>query len=76
MHRPVDDVTEVVGVATLPSAQWRGAGTAATAALVREALSSGASLVFLPAANDDIARMYERLGVRRFARAGIADYGA
>jgi len=73
MHQPVDDVTEVVAVATLPSARRRGAATAVTAALVLEALASGASLVFLSAASDDIARMYERLGFRRVARAGMAE---
>ena len=73
MHQLVDDVTEVVGVATLPTARRRGAATAVTAALVREALSSGASLVFLSAASDAIARIYEKLGFRRIARAGIAE---
>ena len=73
LHQPVDDVTEVVGVATLPSARRRGIGAAVTSALVRHALTSGLDLVFLSAASDDVARIYERLGFRRVARAGIAE---
>ena len=73
LHQPVDDVTEVVGVATLPSARRRGIGAAVTSALVRHALTSGLDLIFLSAASDDVARIYERLGFRRVARAGIAE---
>jgi ribosomal protein S18 acetylase RimI-like enzyme len=71
-HQPIDDVTEVVGVATLPSARRRGIGAAVTGALVHHAMASGLGLVFLSAASDDVARIYERLGFRRAARAGIA----
>jgi len=74
-HRPVDGVTEVVGVATLPSARRRGVGAAVAGALVHEALTSGQGLVFLSAAGDDVARIYERLGFRAAARAGIAEAG-
>jgi predicted GNAT family acetyltransferase len=71
----VAEVTEVVGVATLPSARRRGIGAAVTGALVAHALASGLGLVFLSAASDDVARIYERLGFRRVARAGIAEPG-
>ncbi len=71
-HQPVDGVTEVVGVATLPSARRRGIGAAVTGALVHDAIASGLDLVFLSAAGDDVARIYERLGFRRAATAGIA----
>ena len=73
VHQPVGDTTEVVGVATLPSARRRGLGAAVTAALVAHATASALDLVFLSAASDDVARIYERLGFRRVARAGIAD---
>jgi ribosomal protein S18 acetylase RimI-like enzyme len=72
-HQPVGGVTEVVGVATLPSARRRGIGAAVTGALVGHAMASGLDLVFLSAASDDVARIYERLGFRRVARAGIAE---
>ncbi len=40
-HNPVADVTEIVGVATLPAARRRGAGRAVTAALVADATAGG-----------------------------------
>ena len=73
VHQPVGDTTEVVGVATLPLARRRGLGAAVTAALVANATASALDLVFLSAASDDVARIYERLGFRRVAQAGIAD---
>ena len=66
-HQPLGAVTEVVGVATLPSHGRRGLATAVTAALVSDARRGGAELVFLSAGNEDVARMYSRLG---FARVG------
>ena len=73
VHQPVGDTTELVGIATLPSARRSGVGAAVTAALVAHALESGLDLVFLSAAGDDVARIYERLGFRRVALAGIAE---
>ena len=40
-HNPVGDVTEIVGVATLPSARRRGLGAAVTDTLVADALRRG-----------------------------------
>jgi ribosomal protein S18 acetylase RimI-like enzyme len=71
-HQPLDGVTEVVGVATLPSARRRGLGTAVTDLLVQDALRRGLDPIFLSAASDEVARIYERLGFRRAATAGIA----
>ena len=71
-HQPVDGVTEVVGVATLPSARRRGLGAAVTAALVDDARRGGADIVFLSAGSDDVARVYGRLGFERVGTAGIA----
>ena len=75
IHQPLGDVTEVVGVATLPAARRRGIGAAVTGALVAHALEAGLEVVFLSAASDDVARIYERLGFRRVALAGIAEPG-
>jgi ribosomal protein S18 acetylase RimI-like enzyme len=72
MHQPVADVTELLGVATLPSARRRGVGASLTCALVGHALASGLDLVFLTAASGDVARIHGRLGFRREALAGIA----
>lgn len=69
----VDDVAEIAGVATLPSARRRGLGGAVTAALARHALDAGVDLVFLSAGSDDIARVYARVGFRRVGTACIAE---
>jgi len=71
-HNPVGDVTEVVGVATLPAVRRQGLGGAVTGALVADALVGGADVVFLSAGGEDIARVYHRLGFRRVGTACIA----
>lgn len=72
-HIPVGDVTEVVGVGTLPSARRQGLALAVTAALVEDALAHGARTVFLSAGDEDVARLYGRLGFRPVGTALIAD---
>jgi GNAT superfamily N-acetyltransferase len=71
-HQPVDVdgrvLSEVVGVATLPRFRGRGLGAGLTSALVEHARQT-AELVFLAAGNDDVARVYERVG---FARVGTS----
>ncbi|MFL5681559.1 MAG: GNAT family N-acetyltransferase [Chloroflexota bacterium] len=71
-HQPVDGVTEIVGVGTLPSARRRGVGTAVTAALVADARAAGLQTIFLSASSDAVARVYERLGFVRVGHAGLA----
>ena len=71
-HQPVDGVTEIVGVATLPSLRRRGIGSSITAALVADARDAGLHTVFLSAASDAVARVYERLGFVRVGHAGLA----
>jgi GNAT superfamily N-acetyltransferase len=71
-HNPVGDVTEVVGVATLPAVRRQGLGGAVTGALVADALAGGADIVFLSAGGEDVARVYHRLGFRRIGTACIA----
>jgi ribosomal protein S18 acetylase RimI-like enzyme len=71
-HQPVDGTTEIVGVATLPTARRRGLGAAITGALVDDARVAGVETIFLSAAGDDVARVYERLGFVRVGQAGLA----
>ncbi len=71
-HQPVGDVTELVGIATLPAARRRGLGAAVTARLVEDAKERGVGTVFLSAGSDDVARVYEKVGFRRVATACIA----
>jgi GNAT superfamily N-acetyltransferase len=66
------DVAEVVGVATLPSARRRGLGAAVAGALAAAALERGLGTVFLSAQDEDVARVYERVGFRRVGTAGLA----
>jgi ribosomal protein S18 acetylase RimI-like enzyme len=71
-HQPVGAVSEVVGVGTLPSARRRGIGLALTGRLVEDAISRGVGLVFLSAADEGVARLYERVGFRRVGTACFA----
>jgi GNAT superfamily N-acetyltransferase len=70
-HQPVDGVTEVVGVATLPVVRRQGLGGAVTGSLVEDALERGVGTVFLSAGSEDIARVYGRLGFKRVGTACI-----
>ncbi|MFG2827399.1 GNAT family N-acetyltransferase [Streptomyces sp. NPDC048434] len=72
-HQPVGKVSEIVGVGTLPTARRRGLGLAVTAALVSDARSRGVETLFLSAGDDDVARIYARLGFRFVATALIAE---
>jgi len=71
-HQPVNGSSEVVGVATLPAFRRRGLATAVTAMLVVDAHERGVDTVFLSADDDDVARIYERVGFPRIGAAGAA----
>nr|WP_256338839.1 GNAT family N-acetyltransferase [Streptomyces sp. 2112.3] len=75
-HQPVGKVSEIVGVGTLPAARRRGLGLAVTAALVADARSRGVETLFLSAGDDDVARIYARLGFCSVATAMIAEPAA
>jgi len=63
-HQPIDDVSEVVGVATLPAFRRRGVGAALTAYLARDAFERGVKTLFLSASDEAVARTYARIGFR------------
>ena len=75
-HHPVEldgrEVSEVTGVATLPRLRGRGLGAGLASALVAHALENAAT-VFLVAGDDDVARVYERVGFAQLATAGVAE---
>jgi GNAT superfamily N-acetyltransferase len=75
-HHPLDvdgtEVTEVTGVATLPRLRGRGLGAGLTSALAEHARET-ADLVFLTAGDDDVARVYERVGFAWIGTTGVAD---
>ncbi len=72
-HQPVEGVTEIVGVACLPAYRRRGLGAAVTSLLVRDALARGVTTVCLSADDEDVARMYARLGFERLGAVGAAE---
>jgi len=75
-HQPVEvdgaEISEVVGVATLPRYRGRGLGAGLTSALVEHARQT-ADLVFLSAGDDDVARVYERAGFARVGSSCLAE---
>lgn len=68
-HQPIDGASEIMAVATLPYARRRGLAQAVTTTLVQDAHAAGVGLMLLSAQDDDVARVYERVG---FARVGHA----
>jgi ribosomal protein S18 acetylase RimI-like enzyme len=72
-HQPVGDVTEIVGVGTLPTRRRQGLAALVTGMLVADAREHGADVVFLSAGSEDIARVYGRLGFERIGTACIAE---
>ena len=71
-HGPRGATTELAGIAVLPRARRRGAGVAITAALVEDARARGVRTPFLSAQDDDVARVYARVGFVRVGTACIA----
>ncbi|WP_409329908.1 GNAT family N-acetyltransferase [Trujillonella humicola] len=75
-HQPLDvdgrEVSEITGVATLPRLRGRGLGAGLTSALAEHARET-ADLVFLTAGDDDVARVYERVGFAWIGTTGVAD---
>lgn len=68
-YTPLARVAEIVGVGTLPAYRRRGLAGAVTAALTAHALAAGVEIVFMSADDEDVARIYRRLG---FADCGTA----
>jgi ribosomal protein S18 acetylase RimI-like enzyme len=59
-------VAEIVGVVTRNDRRRRGVAAAVTSELVRRHFEHDGDFVFLDAANEDAASVYERLGFNRF----------
>jgi predicted GNAT family acetyltransferase len=69
---PRGAVAELTGIATLPAWRRRGVGAMVTAALTQAAAAAGVRTVFVSAGDEDVARVYERVGFRRVASVGEA----
>ena len=59
---PLDGLSELVGVATTPSLQRKGSGTAVSSAAVAAAFDCGAEAVFLVAEDERAGQIYNRIG--------------
>jgi ribosomal protein S18 acetylase RimI-like enzyme len=62
----LEGAAEVVGVVTRADQRRRGVAATVTADLVSRAFAAGGDFVFLDAANEGAARIYEALGFKRF----------
>jgi GNAT superfamily N-acetyltransferase len=71
-YQGADGAAELVGIVTLPAARRRGLGAAISAFVARHALERGYDLVFLGAADEDVARVYAKIGFHRVGTACIA----
>ncbi len=60
------EVAEIVGVVTRNDRRRRGVAATVTSELVGRHFERGGDFVFLDAANEEAARVYERLGFSRF----------
>ncbi len=72
-HQPIGADTELVGIATLPTHRRRGAAAAVVAELLGDARARGCTLALLSAGDDDVARVYERVGFGRIGHCGAAE---
>ncbi|MFJ4436032.1 GNAT family N-acetyltransferase [Streptomyces sp. NPDC088923] len=63
----LDDLAEIIAVATLPEARRRGHASAVLRTLIAEARSRRLRTMFLTAADEEVARIYEGVGFRRLA---------
>ena len=72
-YQPSEGIAEITGIATLPAFRRRGIGGALTTFLARDAFSRGVGTVFLSADDDEVARVYGRLGFVRIGSAGAAE---
>jgi ribosomal protein S18 acetylase RimI-like enzyme len=68
---PRGGIAELMGIGVVPVGRRQGLGSATTAALVAACRAAGVDTVFLSAASDDAAGIYQTLGFERRAIAGM-----
>jgi ribosomal protein S18 acetylase RimI-like enzyme len=64
---PLDSLTELAGIGTLPALRRRGLATALTARAVADAFAAGVEIAYLTAADERAGRVYEQVGFRPYA---------
>lgn len=72
-YQVVGDLAEIVAVATLPTARRRGLAGAVTALLTTHALGHGVRRLLLSAQDENVARVYERIGFHHVGSTGAAE---
>ena len=72
-YQPIGPTAELLAIATLPSFRRRGIAAGLTSFLVGHAATNGVSMVLLSAEDDDVARIYRRVGFTQVATAGAAN---
>ena len=72
-HQPIGAVSEVAGITTLPAYRRRGIAAALTHFLALDARQRGSTTVFLSAGDEEIGRVYQRVGFRRIGTACTAE---
>jgi GNAT superfamily N-acetyltransferase len=72
-YQPLGDWAEVLAVATLPAARRRGLATAIVATLAHHAAEHGVGNLLLSAQDEDVERVYERIGFRRVGSTQAAE---
>lgn len=72
-YQPIGETAEILAVATLPVVRRQGLAASVTAKLVQHARQNGVRLLLLSAQNDDVARVYSRLGFSRIGTVCAAE---
>ncbi|WP_298211442.1 GNAT family N-acetyltransferase [Ferrimicrobium sp.] len=72
-YNPVGDTAEIVGVGTLPAYRRRGLGSDIVHLLCEDAFAKGVQLVLLTAEDEQVARIYRRLGFRQIGTSMTAE---
>jgi GNAT superfamily N-acetyltransferase len=72
-YQPIGDWAEVLAVATLPEARRRGLAAAIVAELAGHAAEHRVGNLLLSAQDEDVARIYRRVGFRRVGSTHAAD---
>lgn len=65
---PLEGISDIAGIATIPPARFQGIAGMLTARLVGDAFAEGAKVTMLTARDERAGRVYERVGFMAYAR--------
>ena len=75
LHQAMEGTTELCGISVLPSFRRRGVAGAISSALITDAFAMGCNCVFLSAADEQVERIYARIGFQKIGTAMDATGG-